>query len=273
MPRRSTAEATPRPSRWARIRVAVRVLAIGFALGTALYAFQRVEAFLLRDARFIVVPPDYGLESPSIKVDGLRYASRAQILNVFKPDFGRSLYQVPLAERRERIRQLDWVKDASVARIWPDRLAVRIAERDPVAFIEIPYANGLSKLGLIDAEGIILQLPKQAAFKLPVALGVGPRDSIEERRERIHRMQRVIADLGQNAERVSEIDVADANNLKVTVRAENRAIALLLGDQDFGRRVQNFIDNYPRIQARVPNASTLDMRLDGRITVVEGKSE
>jgi cell division protein FtsQ len=251
----------------------VRVLVVGFALGGALYAFQRVEAFLLRDARFIVQPPDYGLESPSIKVDGVRYASRAQVLSVFKPDFGRSLYQVPLAERRARVLQLDWVKDASVARIWPDRLAIHVTERQPVAFIEVPYANGLSKLALIDAEGVTLQLPKQAGFKLPVALGVRPLDPIAVRRDRVRRMMRLMSDLGPNADRVSEVDLADPSDLKVTVRAGNRALVLLLGDQDFARRMQNFIDNYQRVLARVPNATGLDMRLDGRITVVEGKTE
>jgi hypothetical protein len=43
----------------------------------------------------------------------------------------------------------------------------------------------------------------------------------------------------------------------------------LLGDRDFAQRYQNFLNHYPEIKRRLPNAATLDLRLEDRITVVE----
>ena len=50
---------------------------------------------------------------------------------------GRSVYLIPLDERRATLRTVDWVKDASVARVWPNRVVVRVAERKPVAFVTL----------------------------------------------------------------------------------------------------------------------------------------
>jgi hypothetical protein len=43
----------------------------------------------------------------------------------------------------------------------------------------------------------------------------------------------------------------------------------MLGDHDYSLRYQNFLRNYPEIKRRLPDAATLDMRLEDRITVVE----
>ena len=270
---RKEKDAPEKTGRWRWMRQSVRVLIAGVIIGGGLYAFQRVELFLLRDARFVIATPDYGLETPSIRISGVRHASRAQVLRVFSPDFGRSLYQVPMKERRARLLQLDWVKDANVSRIWPNRLLVRIQEREPVAFIQVPAPGGASRFALIDADGIILQPPKQAGFKLPLALGVKTGDPVQQRREGVHRMSRLIEDLGPMAGKVSEVDVSDADNLKVSTRVDDRAITLFLGDHNFAQRMQNFVTHYPQIQQKLPSATTLDMRLEDRITAVEGKTE
>src|SRR3974377_1351870 len=110
MPRKERARG-PGRVRW--VRASIRVMLAGGVIAGGLYAFQRVELFLLRDARFVIATPDYGLETPRIRIAGVHYSSRAQVLRVFAPDFGRSLYQVPMKARRARLVELDWVKDAS----------------------------------------------------------------------------------------------------------------------------------------------------------------
>ena len=47
----------------------------------------------------------------------------------------------------------------------------------------------------------------------------------------------------------------------------------MLGDQDFAARYQNFINHYAEIRQRMPAATTLDLRLEDRITVVEKMDE
>jgi len=270
MPRKEQAE---RPSRWRWVRASIRVMLAGGVIAGGLYAFQRVELFLLRDPRFVIAIPDFGLESPSLKIQGVRYASRSQVLKAFAPDFGRSLYQVPLKDRRAHLLQLDWVRDASVSRIWPNQLFIRIKEREPVAFIQVAAAGGISRFSMIDADGVVLQPPKQAVFKLPLVLGIKPEEPPHQRRDGVHRMTRLFEELGPLAAKISEVDVGDPDNLKVTTKVDNRAITLLLGDRNFPQRMQNFLTHYPQIQQKLPSATTLDLRLEDRITAVEGNTE
>src|SRR5580700_8908196 len=111
-----------------------RVIAISFAflvlLVASIYVFHRLEQFLIRDPRFAFT----GVEGDAslIEISGAAHASRAEIERVFSIDLGRSVYLLPLADRRESLRSVDWVKDASIARLWPNRVVVRVQERKPV---------------------------------------------------------------------------------------------------------------------------------------------
>ncbi|HLH40538.1 MAG TPA: cell division protein FtsQ/DivIB [Bryobacteraceae bacterium] len=232
---------------------------------TALYALHRLEQFLVRDARFALNGPEGSENTPTLQIQGAAHASERKIGAVFEQDFGRSVYLLPLAERRNTLRTIDWVKDATVLRLWPNRVLVRVAERAPVAFL----ALAPSRYALIDEDGVILP-PAPDRFTLPVIAGVHASDSLAQRRERVHRMLRLTRDLGPEATaKISEIDVSDAENLRITEPWDGRVITLLLGDHDFAVRYQNFVRNYPEIKRRLPDATKLDLRLEDRITVVD----
>jgi len=260
-PRARVSATQPRPP--SRLKIALRVMALTLVLAMSLYGFHRLEQFLIRDSRFAMGGPDGSAEASTLDIQGAEHASRRAIETVFAEDMGRSVYLLPLADRRATLQTVDWVKDASVARFWPNRVVVRVTERRPVAFLTL----GPSRFGLIDGDGVILpQSPGR--FHLPVLTGVHPRDPLPERRARVQRMLRLLHDLGGMADKVSEIDVSDGDNLKVIQPYEGRMVTLLLGDQDLGARYQNFVSHYGEIKQKLPGATTLDLRLEDRITVV-----
>ncbi len=125
-----------------------------------------------------------------------------------------------------------------------------------------------SRFGLIDEDGVILP-PAPDRFALPVLAGVAAADPIAQRRDRVHRMLRLTRELGESGAQISRIDVSDPDNVKVSQPWEGRVVTLLLGDHNFKLRFQNFNRNYPEIKRRLPDATTLDMRLEDRITVVD----
>jgi len=243
-------------------RVVAIALAFSVMLIASIYLFHRLEQFLIRDPRFALT----GVEGdPSaIEIAGASHASRAQIERVFSIDLGRSVYLLPLADRRDALRTVDWVRDASIARLWPNRVVVRVQERKPVAFLSL----GPARFALIDEDGVILP-PATDRFTLPVLTGVRASDSIETRHDRVHRMLRLSTELGDNVRNISEIDVSDRDNLKVTVPRDGHIVTLLLGDRGFAQRYDNFLNHFGEIKRKLPNAATLDLRLEDRITVVE----
>jgi cell division protein FtsQ len=252
--------------RYALYSAAVLLLAV-----VALYVYSRVDQFLAADPRFrLAEPSPDASESPALRIEGAVHASRAQILNAFSADYGRSVYLLPLGERRRSLLGIDWVKDASVSRLWPDRLAVRIVERKPVAFIQLPEADSPAsqRVALIDAEGVILEQPPRARFTLPVLTGIRREQSQAVRRLRVAAALRLVQELGGLAAQLSEIDVSDPENVKVVQQAEGRVLLLMLGNRNFLSRLQNLLIHYPEIRQRSPNSTAFDLRLDDRITAL-----
>jgi cell division protein FtsQ len=245
-------------------RLFAGVLLAAILLVSSVYASHRLEQFLIRDARFTLNGSGSSADPESLSFTGAAHASHRALEGVFAEDFGQSVYLIPLGDRRTSLRTVDWVRDATLARFWPDRLVVKITERTPVAFVTL----GSGRVALIDEEGAILPQAKDR-FTLPVLIGVRATDPIPQRRERVQRLTRLMRDLGETGQKISEVDVSDQDNLKVGEPFDGRIVTLLLGDRDFAPRHQNFLNHFAEIKRKLPGASTLDLRLEDRITVVE----
>jgi cell division protein FtsQ len=229
-------------------------------LSTAMGAL-RVRHFALTDPQFRLSRS----HQDSLTLHGIKYASRWKVQHVFASDFEHSVFSVPLAERRRRLLAIDWVEDATVSRLWPDRLVVNIRERRPVAFVY--FRAGVL---LIDAYGVLLDPPgpkgAPVQFAFPVLSGVREDESEEQRRLRVGCLLRLQEELGPLAKDMSEVNAADPENLHMVAHVENRAIELIMGDGNYSRRYQNFLNHYPEIKRRSPEVKTFDLRLDDRIT-------
>jgi cell division protein FtsQ len=233
------------------------VVVLGVAGVSTAVAGLRVRQYALTDRQFTLSRdrPD------ALTIQGLNYTPRTKVQQVFTADFDRSIFSVPLAERRRRLMAIDWVEDVSVSRIWPDRLLVRIRERKPVAFVL--FRSGVL---LIDADGVLLDPPALAHLAFPVLSGLREDQTEDQRRVRVRALLRLQEDLGYLAKDVSEVNAADPENIRIVAQVENRAVELMMGDGNFARRYQNFLAHYPEIGKRSPNVKTFDLRLDGQVT-------
>jgi cell division protein FtsQ len=245
-----------------------------FLIVGALWGMSSLEQFVITDKRFVLEgPPEPGVPDENFQIEGAVHASEQQITRVFLRDFGRSVYLCPVAERRRRLLAIDWVQDATVSRFWPNKLAVRIRERVPVAFVQRMAQDGSTVYGLVDAEGVMLDPQRASKLLLPVLSGMPWKEHESARRDRVKRFLRLQADMGKALDQVSEIDVSDVDNLKVMQVADGWAVTLMLGNQHFLQRFQNYLDNRIEISKRMPNATVLDLRLRDRITAVDSTSE
>jgi hypothetical protein len=81
----------------------------------------------------------------------------------------------------------------------------------------------------------------------------------------------MLKEIGSLASQISEINIADPNDLIVAEHIDNNVVNLMLGDENFTERLQNFLANYSEIKEKRPDATTLDLRVDGVITAVGGQ--
>jgi cell division protein FtsQ len=229
--------------------------AAGLCVSTGMAALK-VRQYALSSPRFTLSAS----RKDALDIQGMTNGSGAKVRRVFGADSGHSVFAVPLAERRRRLLAIDWVEDASVSRIWPDRLLVRIRERRPVAFV-------LLRSGplLVDAAGVLLEPPPLARFEFPVLRGAPEDEPEKARAERVAAFQRFQADMGDLAKDVSEVNVADPGDLSILARVDGRVFELFMGGGDFARRYRSFLTHYSEIQKGSPDVGTFDLRSDGYI--------
>jgi cell division protein FtsQ len=248
--------APPKPRFDGRLWLRVTLWLCVFA-GTA-YGAKEVRSFLLSDPRF---------EFANLEIRGDIYANRTRVNAVFAADSRRSVFDIPLAERRRHLLAIDWVRTASIERVWPNRLIVTITERRPVAFAKLPIAGSTRNwLALIDAEGILLSIPPKVRFRLPVLSGVAEEQTDEDRRLRVQSMQRLLTELDSQAKDISEINASSAQDIRVIADVEGQGLELWLGERNFQSRYMNFLNHYDEIKGHSENARIFDLRMDDRIS-------
>lgn len=274
MPQTKESSKDKTPGFWSRPglqkQIVLGLLMAAVVLLLAVFAFYRLEQFLIRDARFTATAPDGEAGMASLKLRGVTYSSRRVIESMFAEDMGRSVYLLPMMDRRTSLRSVDWVKDAAVARVWPNQILVRVTERKPVAFVlQQGPAQGQTGSFLIDEDGVLMRPVKGPRFHLPVLKGIHKDEPTDKKREKVQAMLRLLRDIGDGADLVSEVDTSDLANLKITQPWEGRSVTLLMGDQNFSLRYHNFTSHIADIRKTLPHTSRLDLRLENEITAAD----
>jgi cell division protein FtsQ len=202
----------------------------------------------------------------SVELQGAQHVARSQVEDQFVTDRGRSLLRVPLEERRLAIEQIPWIRSASVTRVFPDRIAVALTERVPVAFVWT--ADGIA---LLDGEGVIMELPPGAEFRFPVVRGVTTEQSPEERRDRMKLFTEMMADLarseGDLIAGISEIDLTDPQDARVIVADGTGAVLLHLGQEDFLTRYMLYASQISQWQQKFASVRSVDLRFEGQVVI------
>ena len=256
----------PPPKSKLNWQLGVRLVAWAILVAGLAWGGREVNSFLLRDPHFQFACAENEPACANLEIRGAVYSSRARITNVFAPDFGASVFSMPLSERRRRLLAVDWVSTASISRVWPHGIAVTVTERTPVAFAKLPIAStSRYRFSLIDSDGVLLSIPPRVRFHLPVLSGVTEEQTEADRRVRVKPMQHLLEDLGSQAKDISEINAASTLEMRLIAEIDGRAVELWIGDQHYRARYQHFVNNYEEIRKHSDQASVFDLRLDDRI--------
>jgi cell division protein FtsQ len=241
-------------------RLAVLLLVAGLSGSTA----YSVDRFLRTDPTF-----QFPSDGSGLLVSGLSAIDTGEVRRFFQPDFGKNLLDVPLDERQQQIASLPWAERVAVARVWSNQVWVHVEERTPVAFVRLER-RGKDTM-LVDANGVFLEPPDSLRLTLPVLSGIDTRTPVDERVRRIRLYLNLMNELDSAAPRygsmVSEVQVADPRNAKVTAVYHGEAIELQIGEEYFRHRFELFLKYYPSWQREYGAVRSVDLRFKGQVAL------
>ena len=214
--------------------------------------------------------------SDAVEITGVKNASRTHVMEVAGADIGRNVFFVPLDERKKQLEQIPWVQEATVMRLLPNRIAVTIHERTPVAFAQIG-----SRISLIDANGVVMGLPanRQTKFSFPVIRGITDTEPLSSRAAAMKIYNRLVSELsaadGDEAssksptyvKQLSEVDLSDPENVKVTANDPGGTMVVHLGAQDFLPRYKLYVSHIAEWRQQYQNVQSVDLRYEGQVVV------
>jgi cell division protein FtsQ len=207
----------------------------------------------------------------SISVSGNRVVSRNELLealgfNGFGGDAGLNLFRLNLTAERQRVEEIPWVKSATITRIFPDSLAVRVLERKPVAF-----ANVAGQIELVDGDGAFLRMPSRASFDFPVIEGLASVANLADRKQRLDRYLQFTSETQDEAARygwkVSQADLSRLDDLRILLVRGNQTILVHFGDKEFRRRFTNFLSIVARVLQTHPKINSMDLRYHNEVVI------
>jgi cell division protein FtsQ len=195
-------------------------------------------------------------------------------MDVVGGDIGKNIFFVPLEERRTRLEQIPWVESATVMRLLPNRLAVSIAERTPVAFVLIG-----SKTSLIDAYGVLMGPPanRQTTYSFPVIRGITETEALSSRAAVMNLYSRMLRELDSGdsesahySRQLSEIDLGDTKDVKATVNDAGGTVLVHFGTSDFLEHYKFFAAHIGEWRQQYKCVQSVDLRYEGQIIVDPG---
>jgi cell division protein FtsQ len=242
-----------------RVKMALAIMAVVFVFGSAALATYR---YGVHSWRFRIESSD------NIEVSGVHNASRAHVMDVVGADIGRNIFFVPLDERKNQLERIPWVESATVMRLLPNRLAIQIQEREPVAFVQIG-----SKTSLIDAKGVVMGMPasKQNKYSFPVIQGIAETEPLSSRAAAMKIYNRLVRELDSDgahySQNLSEVDLSDPENVKVTANDPGGAVLIHLGNSDFLTRYKLYVAHVGEWRQQFQDLQSVDLRYEGQIIV------
>jgi cell division protein FtsQ len=146
---------------------------LAFLLGAGLYGIVRGE-HVTTISNFIKDTADSaansaGMRIAEVSLSGQRQVSREEIFAAAGVTANSSLLFLDVADAREKLEAIPWIAEATVRKLYPDRLQITVTEREAFALWQL---NG--KVSVIAADGTPLSAKVEPRLAtLPFVVGLG----------------------------------------------------------------------------------------------------
>jgi cell division protein FtsQ len=195
-------------------------------------------------------------EVKRLSVVGLKRVEQTQVLAQVGLEDPTNVFSVDLELLRLRIEGLKWVRFATVQRVLPDTLSIKIVERQPVGLARI---RGV--IYQFDAQAELLNQDRGAGVHFPILDGLKV-DDTESNQKKIDLYRRIMDDLhGQNE--LSEIHINDEGEVSVVSLSE--PLLVNLGSDQFRDRWGHYLQLRTQIQREYPDTVQVDFRFKNQV--------
>ena len=142
------------------------VLSIGYGVVKGDHVQMIIEA--LRDARDTAAIAA-GFPIASVSLSGERHIGRTEIFAAAGVNDRASLLFLDVEAARARLQAIPWIAEATVRKLYPDRLQITLTEREPFALWQVD-----GKISIVGADGTVIgPLNDQRFATLPFVVGRG----------------------------------------------------------------------------------------------------
>jgi len=194
-----------------------------------------------------------GFRISEIALAGERELGRDEILVLAGITERSSLLFLDAARTRARLMTNPWIADATVLKLYPDRLRIEIRERKPFALWQKDR-----RVALIAADGTVLEAGVPARFsELPLVVGKGAEQGAQDFLALVARYP-VIA-------RLTEASVLVAER-RWNLRLKD-GVEIMLPESDAEQALRILVDLDRNSKLLTRDIATVDLRLPDRITV------
>ena len=265
-PRTSKLNATAHAGLPPRLAMFAALGAVVICGGVILFTGNRLQA--IGDAArssFYSALGSAGFRMTSLQIAGASPMASADIAKAAGLTKDQPILGVDLAAIRTRVEQVGWVESASVTRMLPNTMTIRVVERRPVAVWQLD-----GRMQVIDSAGQVIREADPGAFpQLPLVVGAGANasggavfDLVKARPRLVQRLEALVRVDGRRW------DLRLKDGALIQLPATNEAEAMIRLDQlDQGQKVLDL--GLQRIDLRTPGMVVVQKR-DGAAPTVPG---
>jgi cell division protein FtsQ len=187
----------------------------------------------------------------TVSVMGLNRVEEGHVLRQAGLKGSANVFSVDLESVRERVEGLKWVRFATVQRLLPDTIAIKIVERTPVGLARIR-----GEIFQFDAQAELLNRDRGAGADFPILHGL-TFDDAEMNEKKVDLYLQIMKDL-HGKDELSEIQIDDA--FEVSVISQHESVLVTLGADHFRDRWGQYLQLRTRIQTEYPDTVQVDFR-------------
>ncbi len=171
--------------RAARTRILALTLGVAFSVIFGVYLLWRIGEWGLN--RVLYENKSFAIRDIEVQTDGVISLDQLRRWAGVKP--GANLLALDLADVKRSLEYVPFIASASVERVLPNTLRLRVTEREPIAQVNLPRPRPAGGVDLIeyrlDGEGFVMPVldPRQRSTPLfqpedplPVIAGANPHD-------------------------------------------------------------------------------------------------